>query len=84
MATYKKSEVAWFFSKEDPRWELIRQLVEYKKFKDAAAQLGGLEARQEQVFPRVPCPPEFEVEAAPLKGQAGLDRKSTRLNSSHT
>src|SRR5437763_16635269 len=23
---------------EDPRWELIRQLVEYKKFKDAAAQ----------------------------------------------
>src|ERR1700744_5486039 len=23
----------------DPRWELIRQLVEYKKFKDAAAQL---------------------------------------------
>ena len=24
---------------EDPRWELIRQLVEYKKFKDAAAKL---------------------------------------------
>src|SRR6267143_1253409 len=24
---------------EDPRWELIRQLVEYKKFKDDAAQL---------------------------------------------
>ena len=22
---------------EDPRWELVRQLVEYKKFKDAAA-----------------------------------------------
>jgi len=30
---------------EDPRWELIRQLVEYKKFKDAAAQLQQLEAR---------------------------------------
>ena len=27
---------------EDPRWELIRQLVEYKKFKDAAAQLRRL------------------------------------------
>lgn len=39
---------------EDPRWELIRQLVEYKKFKDAAAQLQSLEARQENVFPRVP------------------------------
>src|SRR5258708_5767363 len=39
---------------EDPRWELIRQLVEYKKFKDAASQLQALEARQEDVFPRVP------------------------------
>jgi segregation and condensation protein A len=39
---------------EDPRWELIRQLVEYKKFKDAAAQLQTLEARQENVFPRLP------------------------------
>src|SRR5215469_10851122 len=39
---------------EDPRWELIRQLVEYKKFKDAAAQLQALEARQEHGFPPVP------------------------------
>jgi segregation and condensation protein A len=39
---------------EDPRWELIRQLVEYKKFKDAAAQLQAFESRQEHVFPRVP------------------------------
>lgn len=39
---------------EDPRWELIRQLVEYRKFKDAAAQLQALEARQEHVFPRLP------------------------------
>jgi segregation and condensation protein A len=44
----------------DPRWELIRQLVEYKKFKDAAAQLQGLEERQEGVFPRVPAKLEFE------------------------
>ena len=29
---------------EDPRWDLIRQLVEYKKFKDAAAQLHQREA----------------------------------------
>lgn len=47
---------------EDPRWELIRQLVEYKKFKDAAAQLQTLEARQEGVFPRLPIKPEFEEE----------------------
>ncbi|HEX7469331.1 MAG TPA: segregation/condensation protein A [Verrucomicrobiae bacterium] len=44
----------------DPRWELIRQLVEYKKFKDAAAQLQTLEARQENVFPRLPGKLEFE------------------------
>src|SRR3954468_18336355 len=39
---------------EDPRWELIRQLVEYKKFKDAAAQLQTMESRQADVFPRAP------------------------------
>ena len=50
---------------EDPRWELIRQLVEYKKFKDAAAQLQLLEARQEDIFPRVPGKLEFEA-SAPL------------------
>ena len=49
---------------EDPRWELIRQLVEYKKFKDAAAQLQVLEARQEDVFPRTPGKLEFEAETA--------------------
>jgi len=37
---------------EDPRWELIRQLVEYKKFKDAALQLGQREEEQAQVFSR--------------------------------
>src|SRR5579864_1287549 len=38
---------------EDPRWELIRQLVEYKKFKDAAAQLQARELDQEQRYPRL-------------------------------
>jgi segregation and condensation protein A len=45
---------------EDPRWELIRQLVEYKKFKDAATQLQVLEARQESIYPRLPMKPTFE------------------------
>src|SRR6202451_4726482 len=45
---------------EDPRWELIRQLVEYKKFKDAAAQLQVREAEQENIFPRLPGKLEFE------------------------
>src|SRR3954463_6175869 len=47
---------------EDPRWELIRQLVEYKKFKDAAAQLQALETRAENSFARLPAKPEFEPE----------------------
>ncbi|MGA1193748.1 MAG: segregation and condensation protein A [Kiritimatiellia bacterium] len=37
---------------EDPRWDLVRQLVEYKKFKDAASHLGDLEAMQENMFAR--------------------------------
>lgn len=37
---------------EDPRWDLVRQLVEYKKFKDAAGFLGQLEEIQENVFSR--------------------------------
>ena len=48
---------------DDPRWELIRQLVEYKKFKDAAGSLQVLEARQEDVFPRVPGKLEFASDA---------------------
>src|SRR5437763_4995817 len=39
---------------DDPRWELIRQLVEYKKFKDAAAQLQTRELEQENIYERMP------------------------------
>jgi segregation and condensation protein A len=35
---------------EDPRWDLVRQLVEYKKFKDAAGRLESIEAIQSNVF----------------------------------
>src|SRR5216117_1127075 len=45
---------------DDPRWELIRQLVEYKKFKDAAARLQVMEIRQENSFPRLPAKAEFD------------------------
>jgi segregation and condensation protein A len=37
---------------EDPRWDLVRQLVEYKKFKDAAQHLETLELIQENIFVR--------------------------------
>jgi segregation and condensation protein A len=57
---------------EDPRWELIRQLVEYKKFKDAAAQLQTLEARQENIFPRLPARLEFAPEKAAVRPDVSL------------
>ena len=38
----------------DPRWELVRQLLEYKKFKEAAAHLGEREVHQSNLFSRVP------------------------------
>src|SRR6266851_5152053 len=57
---------------EDPRWELIRQLVEYKKFKDAAAQFQALEARQEDVFPRMPGKLDLGPAAAPPRPDVSL------------
>jgi segregation and condensation protein A len=57
---------------EDPRWELIRQLVEYKKFKDAAASLQTLEERQENVFPRLPGKLEFENAAPAVKPDVSI------------
>ena len=57
---------------EDPRWELIRQLVEYKKFKDAASQLQSLEARQADVFARTPGKLEFEPEEAPARPEVSI------------
>jgi segregation and condensation protein A len=37
---------------DDPRWDLIRQLIEYKKFKEAAAQLHVRALEQERIFIR--------------------------------
>ncbi len=47
---------------EDPRWELVRQLLEYKKFKEAAQHLGHREATQQSLFGRLPEKPETTAE----------------------
>jgi segregation and condensation protein A len=39
-------------AEDDPRWELIRQLIEYKKFKEAAAELHARELEQQRIFTR--------------------------------
>ena len=53
---------------DDPRWELIRQLIEYKKFKDAAGFLHRREIEQEQIFAHTPLkdPRPEDDEPVPL------------------
>lgn len=51
---------------DDPRWDLIRQLVEYKKFKDAAGFLALREAEQEGRFAHQPEPRGPDAEPPPL------------------
>jgi segregation and condensation protein A len=46
---------------DDPRWELVRQLIEYKKFKEAAGHLQVRELEREGLFTRLGDP----AEAAP-------------------
>lgn len=36
----------------DPRWELVHQLLEYKKFKEAAARLGEIAAERQNLLER--------------------------------
>jgi segregation and condensation protein A len=57
---------------EDPRWELIRQLVAYKKFKDAAATLQLREIEQENTFPRLPVREEMAAPAPVSKQEATI------------
>jgi segregation and condensation protein A len=66
---------------EDPRWELIRQLVEYKKFKDAAAQLQSLELAQEQTYPRLPGKIEFAAPSADARPDVSIFDLINAVNS---
>jgi segregation and condensation protein A len=57
---------------DDPRWDLIRQLIEYKKFKEAAAQLQVRQLEQEGMFVR-PANGSDAFAAAPLRlGEVGI------------
>lgn len=47
---------------DDPRLELVRQLLEYKKFKDAASHLGQRELARENLFARQPEKLDFTAE----------------------
>ena len=59
----------------DPRLDLVRQLVEYKKFKDAAARLLEMETLQNEAFTFGGEKPEFEstpADAGQALGDIGL------------
>ncbi|HXM03788.1 MAG TPA: segregation/condensation protein A, partial [Chthoniobacterales bacterium] len=57
---------------EDPRWDLIRQLIEYKKFKDVALHLHRREVLQEGIIPRVPGKPTLDDAETLLKDEVGI------------
>ena len=57
---------------EDPRWDLIRQLIEYKKFKDAAMQLQRWEIAQEGIIPRIAGKPTLNDAETLLKEEVGI------------
>lgn len=61
---------------DDPRWELIRQLVEYKKFKDAAQFLGTQEIKTQDFFAASPEVPDLSAvsDAVPKAGIFDLIR----------
>ena len=52
----------------DPRLDLVRQLIEYKKFKDAAIRLESMEAMNANRFDYGGGRPKFEKTAADAKG----------------
>lgn len=57
---------------DDPRWDLIRQLIEYKKFKDAAAYLGKREEQQTAYFHHLPEIPDTPAEETKPLGEVGI------------
>jgi len=57
---------------DDPRWELIRQLIEYKKFKEAAANLRDKALLQENLFPRVAATPDLAPSENLLVEEVGI------------
>ncbi|MCQ2392387.1 MAG: segregation/condensation protein A [Kiritimatiellae bacterium] len=55
----------------DPRLDLVRQLIEYKKFKDAAGKLGQYEALTAESFGYGGGRPKFEKTSADAAGALG-------------
>src|SRR6188508_769211 len=59
-------------AEDDPRWDLIRQLIEYKKFKEAAAELQVRALEQEHIFARSGASSSASLLAPLPLGEVGI------------
>ena len=57
----------------DPRAELVRRLLEYKAYKEAAEKLRGFELQRSSLFTRFGVEPSFEDAERPLRGVTLFD-----------
>ena len=57
---------------DDPRWDLIRQLIEYKKFKEAAALLSVRQQERERTFARGGVTDPAQIIAPLGLGEVGI------------
>jgi segregation and condensation protein A len=60
MMLYKPEEITE--EEEDPRYELVKRLLEYKRFKDASAEFAGLEEEQRKVFHRNDFSGDYKID----------------------
>jgi segregation and condensation protein A len=49
---------------EDPRYELVKRLLEYKRFKDASVEFANLEEEQRKVFYRSDFDGDYKIDDA--------------------
>ena len=61
----------------DPRWELVHQLLQYKRFKDAAAHLSEMERLQSDLMERIVSSRATDSLDRPLIGVSRIDLWTT-------
>src|SRR5208282_3570288 len=61
----------------DPRWELVHQLLQYKRFKDAAAHLSEMERLQSDLMDRIVSSRAADALDRPLMGVSRIDLWTT-------
>ncbi|QYY35547.1 segregation/condensation protein A [Ruficoccus sp. ZRK36] len=57
----------------DPRWELVEQLLEYKRFKDVTEQVRQLIEQQQDYLPRLYKHDEEETDPRPIKSSDRIE-----------